>query len=266
MLENDCLVTLLDATAQPMLPVVNAVLADRDEAPAIVYASACDGAPVKRTWLRGPVTRRRIGGGTSGLLDPDVLPAMLKMLFDRVEAQHGLKVFCLATFRTVETAIAAVTDPDPQAREGHRAALRKYTKDEAARDALLAALAWLEPWRGKVVLLHYGNTRGYNHVVDAGITCVCTFGDPWTPPDDCKRDADFLGGTDGLDLGVLRVAAELEQALGRLRACRRTEPCVQIHMGGVRPGGFGFGRGPIDKPIGVTVIKVAGNSASPRGP
>lgn len=84
---------------------------------------------------------------------------------------------------------------------------------------------------------HYGAVRGLDHW--RGHDALVTLGDPWPQLADSRWETELLrlGNWEGR----LEQAAqqELEQAHGRLRTVHRDTPARALHVGLVRPGGWG---------------------------
>ena len=98
----------------------------------------------------------------------------------------------------------------------------------------------LRRWRGELLWGHYGAVRGLNHMRDVDL--LVTIGDPRPNVTATENDLVLLGLED--DAAGRRVdalaRAELEQAQGRLRACRRTRPARALHVGTLLPSGTGW--------------------------
>jgi hypothetical protein len=97
----------------------------------------------------------------------------------------------------------------------------------------------------RIVTAHYGHVRGQNSFREVHwsmLNCVISVGDPWPHIGAVQAECRLLELEGASEARVLRAArAELAQAHGRIRACRRTRPALLVHVGGLIPTGWHIG-------------------------
>jgi hypothetical protein len=227
-LKRDGATVLLDAGIDRHVPVVSKFLG---YSPPLLRFEAADGAPIERTlYLTRSATRHNWFAHGHPVWSGSLLRAI-----DYVLQWAGDANLALITFRSVRLGIEATLRPDD---ESIVAAWKRSggTVDEleAARQALAPLL---QRFRGTLLLGHFGAVRGLNSMADAD--CLATLGDPWPNLGEARNAAAFVG-IPPEDAADAAVAAELEQAQGRLRVVHRTRPGRALHYGSVRPGGSGW--------------------------
>lgn len=208
----------LDATADPRL--VERVLG---EAPQVVRVAVRDGAPVRRVflpWSHG--TRRHCIEREGGICWPEVRgPAREAIALALEGVPRGGRV-ALLTFRPL-------------------AQLLERVWTGAARDAgevvdpdALELLAPLVAHGVTFATGYFGNLRGQNGWREADGLVV--LGSPW-PNKGASRSTARALGLEGAeeDVAMHATRAELEQAVGRLRAPRRTSAAVVVVAATVPP-------------------------------
>ena len=202
----------LDATADPRL--VERVLG---EAPREVRVAVRDGAPVRRVfvpWTHG--TRRHCLGAEDAVRWEEVRgPAREAIALALEGVPRGGKV-ALLTFRPLAQLLERVWNAeavDPEAR-----ALLEPIKAHGAEFATG----------------YFGNLRGQNGWREADGLVV--LGSPW-PNKSASRSMARALGLEGAedDVALHATRAELEQAVGRLRAPRRTSAAVVVVAATVPP-------------------------------
>lgn len=104
---------------------------------------------------------------------------------------------------------------------------------------------------------HYQNVRGMNDLMS--LDCLVTLGDPWKNRDSISKEIEFYGidKSKSNETEIEECKAELEQCHGRLRPTRRTKKGYSLHVGSVKPGGYGWNKSMIkNKPrIGMSTLK-----------
>lgn len=213
----------LDANADLHAPVL-ARITENPDLP-IVRAFAADPVDVTRVHLRGRASRAA-WFTLNRIRDASVFRVPLLRAVARL-LDYGAKRTAIVTMRVLEIGF-----------RGDEAAWRDAGQSPAVLQELLAITQPLfsrlpqPPEFG-----HYGALRGLNKWKD--FDSLVTFGDPWPNLGDMQHEADFLNlPEDGEERARAFCRAELEQAHGRLRVPHRTTPCIQIHVGLTRPGGW----------------------------
>lgn len=119
---------------------------------------------------------------------------------------------------------------------------------EAWGDKREAVSKWapiLAGYEGRIVTMHYGYVRGFNSMA----TCegIVTLGDYWPNLTKVEDEIALTGGAawtvDDRMIGLAR--DEEEQAHGRLRVVHRGTRGRCLHVGKVKPGGWGWTRGEV---------------------
>lgn len=225
---------VLDANAATNLPLYAKALGY--EPPMLSFA-APDGARVERTLLRCSKATRTGWRVSSDRFDVEsgsfqnVLEGVVQWALEDPHAQ-SLAIIAMKPIREILEDSLRAEDDELERRYEGRVRLLK-----AARERLAPIL---RRWRGGILWGHYGAVRGLNDMKDADL--LVTLGDPRPNVTATQNDLALLELQD--DEAARRVdelaRAELEQAHGRLRACRRTRPARALHVGTLKPGGTGW--------------------------
>lgn len=206
------------------------------DAPMHTFA-APDGAPIERTLIRSSKATRSGWLDGDGDLDPmggsfrKALEAAMDWALEDPDA-HTLAIITMKAIRELlEDSLRPENASGLEARyDGRRSLLS---------DARWLLAPTLRRWPGTLLWGHYGAVRGLNTMMDAD--ALVTLGDPRPNVNQVANDLVLLGIDDPQDRRVDKLArAELEQAHGRLRACRRTRPARALHVGTIIPGGTGW--------------------------
>ena len=223
-------VALLDATAPLAMldAVVRAPPSARRTAGGTrirsVEVSVADGAPVDRQLLYASrATRRHLGlrrGATPNFAAIARLlePAVAHLVHNLASTVGPAPLVGLITWAPLE----------------HLLERAWAGSGDADLDRALAPLRE----RGAVVTFgHYGHTRG----LDCWRECnaLLCFGAPWPDKEAAERTADALGLSEEVDtVYSAACAAELEQAVGRIRAPWRTSPALVVVVANAAPSGW----------------------------
>lgn len=224
---------VLDANAETNRPLYAKALGYE---PQHLAFAAPDAAPIPRTLLRCSKATRT-GWGVAGdafHVDGGSFQNALEraVTWALEEPADALAIITMKPIRQLLE--DCVRDEDPEVMRRHAGRLRLL---RSAR-ARLAPI--LRRWPGTILWGHYGAVRGLNDMKDAD--ALVTLGDPRPNVTATLNDLALLDLRD--DAAERRVdalaRAELEQAHGRLRACRRARPARALHVGTLRPGGTGW--------------------------
>lgn len=230
---------VLDANAALNAPLYAKAI---DYEPPLHRFAAVDGAPITRTLLRSSKATRSGWLDEHGELDPlcGSFRKALDAAVDWALEDESASTLAIITMKSIRDLLeASLRDPNVVPDDGLSAARRCLLSDARA---LLAPT--LRRWRGAILWGHYGAVRGLNAMMDAD--ALVTLGDPRPNVSQVENDLVLLGVEDPDGRRVDDLArAELEQAHGRLRACRRTRPARALHVGTLVPGGSGW-RGDFD--------------------
>ena len=131
-------------------------------------------------------------------------------------------------------------------------------------DGIERILRGLKERRVAVCFGHFGATRGR----DEWMTCdaLITFGDPRPNLGETRATAALLGLDDAEHARQYEhaVAAELEQAHGRLRAPQRTTPATAVHVGTVPPLSWDSRANVLEMPRGQAKLVEGGSESTQR--
>lgn len=228
---------VMDANADSNIAIYRRLVGD--EGVGVVGFAASDGCVVERTHATmGKTTRTNWIRG--GAIQESVVKKALEAFAGWVRLNDRGGVYGLITYAPIEAMIRAGL--------GDLVSWREVWGDPER----LAVVAKREIGflRKRLVTMHYGATRGFNSLRDA--EGLATLGDPWP---------NLVGVADELNYWslptweydsrqILMCKAELEQAQGRLRAVQRSAtsmPIRALHLGSVRPGGWGWTFGSIQE-------------------
>lgn len=225
---------VLDANAAANLPLYTKALGYEPE---MLTFAAPDGAPIERTLLRCSKATRTGWDVKADRFDvrsgsfQNALEAVIAWALEDPHAT-SLAIITMKPIREILEDCLRTDDDEIERQYKGRIRLMK-----AARERLAPIL---RRWRGELLWGHYGAVRGLNHMKDVDL--LVTLGDPRPNVTATQNDLALLGLED--DAATRRVEAlaqaELEQAQGRLRACRRTLPARALHVGTLKPGGTGW--------------------------
>jgi hypothetical protein len=219
----------LDANADLHKPVLEKVIG-YDLSPHAAFAP--DPVPVRRVHLRARASRSRWLRDRRFVLISSFVRHLGRAI--DVVQEYGAKRVAIVTMRTVEIGLRGALGEDVSAEwKVMRQSNLELSRLKQEAGPVLARLG-VTPSLG-----HYGALRGLDHWRD--YDALVTFGDPWPNLGEVQNECDFLGLTDGWEERAAAMCrAELEQAHGRLRVPHRRTPCLMVHVGSVRPGGWSW--------------------------
>lgn len=239
-------VFVLDAGAAMHMPTYRRLSAGEVEH---IHIPADDGAPIERTMVFcASACRSKWCPGGIARVAPSLVRAVRTTLAwaEEHEGADGRPVrLALITMKPVRALLEVAMSDRAEA------AARAWEVDPTAAEAAVAKLRpLLVPWRGRVVLGHYGALRGLNAMAD--VDALATLGDPRPNLDAVRLQGALCGPEFDWQARVRDDAkAELEQAHGRLRVVHRTMRGRALHVGTIVPGGFGWSNRDVElRPIG----------------
>ncbi len=202
--------------------------------------AGADGVPVRRLQIRRKSAARKYWLPHGKL---KLVTGLVQSVKDILEFAEGTQSLGIITMRTIELALRAALEPDnPQLDNLWHDAHQDPKTLAEAREKLGPIL---QAYPGTIAFGHYGAVRGLNHMKN--VDCLATLGDPWPNLNRVRYEVMFLGLDDSWQSRTVDLCkAELEQAHGRLRAIHRTGPTRAVHVGSVRPSGWGWTRGDVE--------------------
>jgi hypothetical protein len=234
-------VAVLDANAASYLPMYETLVG---YAPVLHALDARDAAKVERTHLRMMSAKRTDWFEDEQLLVNDPLVRAVSDAMHWAGEDPSTRSLAVITMKAVEVALRAARAPKDRGVEKEWAALKQTPEALALARERLGHI--MQAWQGDILFAHYGAVRGRNDLqhVDA----LITLGDPRPNIGDIAIEAAFAH-YDKLPRALAneRCAGELEQAQGRLRTVRRTQPSRALHVGAVRPAGTAWQHGVLER-------------------
>jgi hypothetical protein len=208
--------------------------------PPLHQFTGTDGAPIRRLHIRrkSAVRKHWIPRGKLKLAT-----GLVQSVKDILDFAKGTESLGIITMRTIELALRAALEPDNSQLDDQWSDARQDPKVlSEARDQLGPIL---RAYPGTILFGHYLAVRGLNNMSD--VECLATLGDPWPNLNRVRHEVMFLGLEDSWESRLLELCkAELEQAHGRLRAVHRKAPAMALHIGSVRPTGYGWTTGSVE--------------------
>lgn len=221
-------VVALDANADLHLPVLARITSN----PSLAAVRAFAPDPVEVTRVQYSTRASRASWmQLNRLRSVDPLRVPMLHAVNRLLA-FGAKRVAIVTMRVIELGLRFATGEDTSQAWADAGQSPGILQDFRSTLAPILSRLPTTPQFG-----HYGALRGLNKW--AGFDGLLTLGDPWPNLGDLRHEAAFLElPEDGDDRAAAFCRAELEQAHGRLRVPHRSTPCIQVHVGRSRPGGW----------------------------
>ncbi len=228
------LTALLEATPDPLLGPLRAIC---PTPPEVRRLPVVDRTPVRRAHIIARGGRSTLF--KNGLPDPTAMKPYLCAFGAWLRADADTKSVGVVTFLPLAIAFRHALG---NATESATALLQWEQAGHPLSllaDLVAAVKHGLRGWDGSVLTMHYGACRGLDSFHVADVDALATIGDPWTQLGDVWKDGELFA-IDGDTLAKDRAIAELTQAQARIRAPQLTRSKRALHIGKLRPAGWGW--------------------------